>query len=110
MKINDENTNKNDQKYSIKCVNDYFDQQKKEEEKYKMIIKDIITGKKGINYETPKLKKFKLKPLYKKNNKIFLSPIHFKSVEALKEIQKNSKSNNKMLEAFDDGQDNDIIN
>ena len=70
--------------------NSYFDKLKKiykSKNKKKNTREEIINNNKINNFEMPKLLKFKEKPLFKKNNHIFFSPIHYDKYEQMRRIK-----------------------
>lgn len=46
-----------------------------------------IINNKSNNYEMPELLTYKEKPLFKKNNQLFFSPLHYSKYEQMKEIR-----------------------
>ena len=84
--------NKNQQKF-FKGINrnkTYLEKLKKiyksdSNNKYRTI--NINNINKINNFEMPKLLKYKEKPLFKKNNQLFFSPMHYSKYEQMKEIR-----------------------
>ena len=80
--------------------NTYLDQlrqiyKSKSKKKFKTLDNKNDNNKNNINLVMPRLLKYKEKPLIKRDNQLFFSPLHYYKVEQMKEIR------NKLIGIFD---------